>query len=92
MINLKKVNKIFKLSSGDIEAVKNVNLVIKKGEFVIIIEPKQDTLIEKSYTTAIKNLILKEYSNKDIVDLIKPISTDSKKEIYKIVLSIRQGE
>ncbi|MBH60424.1 MAG: hypothetical protein CL907_04590 [Dehalococcoidia bacterium] len=39
MINLKKVNKIFKLSSGDIEAVKNVNLVIKKGEFVIISGP-----------------------------------------------------
>ena len=28
--------------------------------------------------------------NKDIVDLIKLISTDSKKEIYKNVLSIRQ--
>ena len=37
-------------------------------------------------------LILKNFSNKDIVDLIKPISVDSKKEIYKIVLSIRQGE
>ena len=39
MINLKKVNRTFKLSSGDIEAVKNVNLGIKKGEFVIISGP-----------------------------------------------------
>ena len=62
-----------------------------KGEFVIIIEPKQDTLIEKSYTTVIKDLILKEYSNKDIVDIIKLFSQDTKKEIYKNVLTIRQN-
>ena len=62
-----------------------------KGEFVIIIEPKQDTLIEKSYTTVIKDLILKEYSNKDIVDIIRLFSQDTKKEIYKNVLTIRQN-
>ena len=62
-----------------------------KGEFVIIIEPKQDILIEKSYTTAIKDLILKKYSNKDIVDIIKLFSQDTKKEIYKNVLTIRQN-
>ena len=39
MINLKKVNRKFQLASGDIEAVKNVNLSIKKGEFVVISGP-----------------------------------------------------
>ena len=39
MINLKKVNRKFQLASGDIEAVKNVSLSIKKGEFVIISGP-----------------------------------------------------
>ena len=63
-----------------------------KGEFVIIVAPNRHIEIEKPYISIIKRLILKKFSNKDIVDLIKPISTDSKKEIYKIVLSIRQGE
>ena len=39
MINLKKVNRKFQLASGDIEAVKNVSLSIKRGEFVIISGP-----------------------------------------------------
>ena len=39
MINLKKISRIFSLPSGDIEAVKNVNLKIKKGEFIIISGP-----------------------------------------------------
>jgi len=39
MINLKKVNRKFQLASGDIEAVKNVNLSIKKGEFIVISGP-----------------------------------------------------
>ena len=39
MINLKKISRTFSLSSGDIEAVKNVNLKIKKGEFIIISGP-----------------------------------------------------
>ena len=63
-----------------------------KGEFVIIVAPNRHVEIEKPYISIIKRLILKNFSNKDIVDLIKSISTDSKKEIYKIVLSIRQGE
>ena len=63
-----------------------------KGEFVIIVAPNRQAEIEKPYISIIKRLILKNFSNKDIVDLIKSISTDSKKEIYKIVLSIRQGE
>ena len=63
-----------------------------KGEFVIIVAPNRHIEIEKPYISIIKRLILKKFSNKDIVDLIKSISTDSKKEIYKIVLSIRQGE
>ena len=63
-----------------------------KGEFVVIVAPNRHVEIEKPYISIIKRLILKNFSNKDIVDLIKPISTDSKKEIYKIVLSIRQGE
>ena len=63
-----------------------------KGEFVIIVAPNRHVEIEKPYISIIKRLILKNFSNKDIVDLIKSISKDSKKEIYKIVLSIRQGE
>ena len=63
-----------------------------KGEFVIIVAPNRQAEIEKPYISIIKRLILKNFSNKDIVDLIKSISSDSKKEIYKIVLSIRQGE
>ena len=65
---------------------------IPKGEFVIIVAPNRPVEIEKPYISIIKRLILKNFSNKDIVDLIKSISPDSKKEIYKIVLSIRQGE
>ena len=63
-----------------------------KGEFVIIVAPNRHVKIEKPYISIIKRLILKNFSNKDIVDLIKSISKDSKKERYKIVLSIRQGE
>ena len=65
---------------------------IPKGEFVIIVAPNRHIEIEKPYISIIKRLILKNFSNKDIVDLIKSVSTDSKKEIYKMVLSIRQGE
>ena len=63
-----------------------------KGEFVVIVAPNRHVKIEKPYISTIKSLILKNFSNKDIVDVIKPISSDSKKEIYKIVLSIRQDE
>ena len=63
-----------------------------KGEFVIIVAINQHIEKEKPYISIIKSLILKNLSNKDIVDLIKLISSDSKKEIYKTVLSIRQDE
>lgn len=39
MINLKKISRTFILPSGDIDAVKNVSLKIKKGEFIIISGP-----------------------------------------------------
>ena len=39
MINLKKISRTFILRSGDIDAVKNVSLKIKKGEFIIISGP-----------------------------------------------------
>ena len=39
MINLKKISRTFILPSGDINAVKNVSLKIKKGEFIIISGP-----------------------------------------------------
>ena len=39
MINLKKISRSFILPSGDIDAVKNVSLKIKKGEFIIISGP-----------------------------------------------------
>ena len=61
-----------------------------KGEFVIIVSPKQRVSLDNNYQRVIEELIIKNFSNKDIVDLIKLISTDSKKEIYKNVLSIRQ--
>ena len=63
-----------------------------KGEFVVIVATNKHIEKEKPYISIIKSLILKNLSNKDIVDLIKPISSDSKKEIYKTVLSIRQDE
>ena len=63
-----------------------------KGEFVVIVAPYQHLESEKPYISMIKSLIHKNFSNKDIVDLIKLISSDPKKEIYKIVLSIRQDE
>ena len=61
-----------------------------KGEFVVIVAPKQQISLDNNYQRVIEELIIKNFSNKDIVDLIKLISTDSKKEIYKNVLSIRQ--
>ena len=43
-----------------------------KGEFVIIVAPNRHIEIEKPYISIIKRLILKNFSNRDIVDLIKP--------------------
>ena len=87
--------KQYKVSKNDFLKLPKISDLKKntpKGEFVVIVAPNQQVEVEKPYISIIKNLILKNFSNKDIVDLIKPISTDSKKEIYKIVLSIRQGE
>ena len=61
-----------------------------KGEFVIIIGPGKNIQSTSHYHKAIIKLISKKLSNKDIVEVIKLFSTDSKKEIYKNVLSIRQ--
>ena len=61
-----------------------------KGEFVIIIGPGNNIELTSPYQNAILKLISKKLSNKDIVEVIKLFSTDSKKEIYKNVLSIRQ--
>tara|TARA_Y100000389_G_scaffold166182_1_gene170772 strand:- start:3166 stop:3996 length:831 start_codon:yes stop_codon:yes gene_type:complete len=61
-----------------------------KGEFVVIISAKEDLgSLKKDYSSAIEHLISKKLTNKDIVEIIKLFSSDSKKEIYKIVLSIR---
>ena len=74
------------------EHISDLKNKIPKGEYVVIVAPNRHVELEKPYISIIKRLILKNFSNKDIVDLIKPVSVDSKKEIYKIVLSIRQGE
>ena len=74
------------------EHILDIKTNVPKGEFVVIVAPNQHVETEKPYISIIKSLILKNFSNKDIVDLIKQISSDSKKEIYKIVLSIRQDE
>ena len=61
-----------------------------KGEFVIIISAKSSPNTSNlEYLIIIEQLIKKKLSNKDIVEIINLISTDSKKEIYKNVLSIR---
>ena len=59
-------------------------------EFVVIIGPGKNIQSTSHYHKAIIKLISKKLSNKDIVEVIKLFSTDSKKEIYKNVLSIRQ--
>ncbi len=63
-----------------------------KGEFVLIISPKAvcDSPIE-DYITIIEDLISKKFTNKDIVEIINLFSKESKKEIYKNVLSIRHN-
>ena len=55
-----------------------------KGEFVVIVAPKQQISLDNNYQKVIKELIMRNLSNKDIVDLIKLISTDSKKKSIKM--------
>ena len=63
-----------------------------KGEFVIIISTKSlYKTSNKDYLTIIEQLIKKKFTNKDIVEIVNLISSDSKKEIYKNVLSIRHS-
>ena len=75
-----------------IEHIFDLKKIHQKVSLLLLSHQIGHVEIEKPYISIIKRLILKNFSNKDIVDLIKSISTDSKKEIYKIVLSIRQGE
>ena len=63
-----------------------------KGEFVVIISAKSSPdIINTDYLKIIEHLVRKKFTNKDIVDIINLISSDSKKEIYKNVLSIRHS-
>ena len=63
-----------------------------KGEFVIIISVKSSFKTpDTDYLKVIEQLIKKKFTNKDIVEVINLISSDSKKEIYKNVLSIRHS-
>ena len=63
-----------------------------KGEFVIIIEAKNSYKTpDTDYLKIIELLIKKKFTNKDIVEIVNLISSDSKKEIYKNVLSIRHS-
>ncbi len=80
MINLKKVNRKFQLASGDIEAVKNVNLNIKKGEFVIISGPSG------AGKTTLLNMVsgIDLPSSGQVLLNKKPISKFSKRQLNKL--------
>ena len=63
-----------------------------KGEFVIIISTKSSNkTCNIDYLIIIEQLIKKKLTNKDIVEIVNLISSDSKKEIYKNVISIRHN-
>ncbi len=80
MINLKKVNRKFQLASGDIEAVKNVNLNIKKGECVIISGPSG------AGKTTLLNMVsgIDLPSSGQVLLNKKPISKFSKRQLNKL--------
>ena len=80
MTNLKKVNRKFQLASGDIEAVKNVNLTIKKGEFVIISGPSG------AGKTTLLNMVsgIDLPSSGQVLLNKKPISKFSKRQLNKL--------
>ena len=72
--------------------IKHFNDIPPKGEFVLIVSSKSiSKASKKDYFTVIEQLIKKKFTNKDIVEIINIISSDSKKEIYKNVLSIRHS-
>jgi len=80
MINLKKVNRKFQLASGDIEAVKNVNLSIKKGEFVIISGPSG------AGKTTLLNMVsgIDLPSSGQVLLNKKPVNKFSKRQLNKL--------
>ena len=72
--------------------IKHFNDIPPKGEFVLIVSSKSiSKTSKKDYFIVIEHLIKKKFTNKDIVAIINIISGDSKKEIYKNVLSIRHS-
>jgi 16S rRNA (cytidine1402-2'-O)-methyltransferase len=72
--------------------IKHFNDIPPKGEFVLIVSSKSiSKTSKKDYFIVIEQLIKKKFTNKDIVEIINIISSDSKKEIYKNVLSIRHS-
>ena len=72
--------------------IKHFNDIPPKGEFVLIVSSKRiSKASKKDYFIFIEHLIKKKFTNKDIVEIINIISSDSKKEIYKNVLSIRHS-
>ena len=74
-----------------VKLIEDYETLKPKGEFVVIVSPKSASSKVISYDLVAQHLISKNFSNKDIVDIIKIITKDSKKEIYKNVLSIRQN-
>ena len=74
------------------DLIKHFNDIPPKGEFVLIVSSKSRPKTSKEdYFTVAERLIEKKFTNKDIVEIINIISSDSKKEIYKNVLSIRHS-
>ena len=72
--------------------IKHFNDIPPKGEFVLIVSSKSRRKVsKKDDSIVIEQLIKKKFTNKDIVEIINIISSDSKKEIYKNVLSIRHS-
>ena len=72
--------------------IKHFNDIPPKGEFVLIVSSKSiSKTSKKDDFIVIEQLIKKKFTNKDIVEIINIISSDSKKEIYKNVLSIRHS-
>ena len=75
-----------------INLIKYFEINKPKGEFVLIISPKATSDNQKiDYLDIVEKLILKKFTNKDIVEIINLFSGESKKEIYKNVLTIRHN-
>ena len=75
-----------------INLIKYFEINKPKGEFVLIISPRDTSDNQKiDYLDIVEKLILKKFTNKDIVEIINLFSGESKKEIYKNVLTIRHN-